>query len=371
MFLQLTLLSFLSSPDDQEVAFPLLLSALNDEVTGPLIRKFIKTLVVRGRATLHLQHNPTALRLNSFCHEMDKILLQPATTTKAFAVGRRAVMIPEHYYRRHRIQLQWPEFPCLIALGGLVKKAYPTFSHEDVFPLELLLIRFDGDRSQIEDFMSRYAYRWAPPKIHPFNHLLVDSRPSTPSEEGPFLIEDDDWVSACSEPVSDTPLKKNLEIQAEPSTFNITKFVPQYSKQTKHKHNLFSNPAKLVPCSIAPSTTHDWGSAPNNASALTHNVPATRSMETQTEPSVPAPTHLNKLVKLIPKLNTNHSYINRPATSRYRVNDGWGSDDPVRYFPTPSFANSKGFGTPSPVQRGGFGYKLRRGEVSNGKYLRK
>ena len=324
MFLQLTLLNFLSTPDNQE-AYPFILAALNDEVTGPLIRKFVKGLVVRGRIALLLQHNPTALRINSFSHEMDKILLQPATTTKAYAIGRRTVTIPEHYQRRHRIQLQFPELPCLIALGGLVRHSAPPFQHEDTFPLELLLVRCDGSRQEIEDFMSRYAHRWAPTIIHPFNHLLVESRPATPSSE-------DD----------------------------------------------------------------DWGSAHSNASALTPDAPATRTTETQTEPSPVQFVHSFTNQNYPNKINNHVKKSNdKSAYSRNPTNNGWGSNPagtrqmgtsscsqaktsalpPVQYFPSPSFAAAQGFGTPPRAWKGSFGHRLlnnpNRGEVFNGKYIKK
>jgi hypothetical protein len=143
-----------------------MIELLNDDVTRNLVSEHLITLSrkelisirsVHGREEIIIGIEGACGGLSMGCGGLSN---QPAAKTVAIQLATSLELVPALAERRHDLELQCADLPCIVEIGGYIRKSSPKNKHRSNFPMEVLNVHLQGSSHQKLNTFRFHAYRW-------------------------------------------------------------------------------------------------------------------------------------------------------------------------------------------------------------------
>jgi hypothetical protein len=162
---------------------------LNDDVTRNIVSDYLVKLSFEGLISFRSVHGRKEIIIGNDGMRCGGLSNQPAEKTTAIQYARSIELVPALAERRHDLELQCADLPCLIGVGGYIRKSSPKTQDRSNFPMEVLNVHLHGTTETKLKTFRFHAYRWqCSPKIETqtIYNEVSDSRPSTPEWGAPL-----------------------------------------------------------------------------------------------------------------------------------------------------------------------------------------
>jgi hypothetical protein len=154
----MSLLEFLSGPNDEDRQHlkHQFRMAPNVEAVGEYIRVLARVGIIELRST----HLALPIIFGQNGAEVRGLTTTSAQLTVVIRHPKKSEVAVDYFHRRHRLELQFPELPCVEVIGGYVKNCAPK-RHTDVYPMELISV-CPGVEADASEVWNDHAFLWAP-----------------------------------------------------------------------------------------------------------------------------------------------------------------------------------------------------------------
>jgi hypothetical protein len=139
---------------------------LNDDVTRNIVSDYLVKLSFEGLISFRSVHGRKEIIIGNDGMRCGGLSNQPAEKTTAIQYARSIELVPALAERRHDLELQCADLPCLIGVGGYIRKSSPKTQDRSNFPMEVLNVHLHGTTETKLKTFRFHAYRWqCSPKI--------------------------------------------------------------------------------------------------------------------------------------------------------------------------------------------------------------